>query len=612
MIASAIAAVAPSLISFGVSKLFGRKKARKARQQQQRLAAPVKLPQFGQLTPSTIPDVQTLPNVVLPQVGTPRAFGFQGRRGFGGAPGGAFPSTSALPQQPGVAPIVPQQAQDVSVAPGGIAPIAQQQADPVAAPVDSSSLLQRLRGASGSQFPLRFGGLSNLLQRFGDGSAAVPEDVAALFQRFRGLSGAAPLSAPAPGAVAPLPQDASVAEPGVVSIPPPQAGEVIAPPQTGAPLPLVAGGAPGAAPPFQFGAPLRGQRSLQFDQLPAPAPVSVPDVQALQLNTGGFTGAGGDLQTTAARQGAVGGLINTFGQQALDFAGLREQLQPGVDAFTRARIAQIDNVARRSLGEERESQARRGISGSSFGSDALARRQIAFGQERERAAAEGERERFGLQRQLIDAEAQARAAQDQTRIAEFDFQAQTGLTLLQNQQEQQSISDRLQSELGSLQERAQLAQRGATLRTQLEQFNLNRRQRVGEFGLGERLRVAQQAENDRFQANLNAFAQRLGLTLTAQNQRLIAELFSRNQQAVLAENAQNLRTGAGVTGANRRQLADLTAQGQAGAGSFFGQIGNALADPISNFFGQSGSPTLSPGPDIEPFGGFDPTPFRAA
>lgn len=71
-----------------------------------------------------------------------------------------------------------------------------------------------------------------------------------------------------------------------------------------------------------------------------------------------------------------------------NIAGLREQVRPGFGRLTEARVQAVRNAGAESIGNLRESMARRGVMGSSFANDAETRVRMATGQNEELARAE--------------------------------------------------------------------------------------------------------------------------------------------------------------------------------------------------------------------------------
>lgn len=157
-------------------------------------------------------------------------------------------------------------------------------------------------------------------------------------------------------------------------------------------------------------------------------------VRAPQINTalpgisaGGLIATASPQQvgvtSNANRQGIVGGLSGTFGEQADLLAGQRALVAPGVSDLRASRLANVENARTRAIGNLRQNLQRRRVLGSSFGRDALTRAEAEFSQERDRVEAESALQELQLTNQLINQEFQARAQSFQTRLDELNVQA---------------------------------------------------------------------------------------------------------------------------------------------------------------------------------------------
>lgn len=87
-----------------------------------------------------------------------------------------------------------------------------------------------------------------------------------------------------------------------------------------------------------------------------------------------------------------------------DLAQLRADTRPGFGRLSAARVKAIKDAGSESIGNLRESLARRNVLGSSFANDAISRQQMAIGQEVERASAEALVQEFGFELQRMGAE----------------------------------------------------------------------------------------------------------------------------------------------------------------------------------------------------------------
>jgi hypothetical protein len=93
------------------------------------------------------------------------------------------------------------------------------------------------------------------------------------------------------------------------------------------------------------------------------------------------------LNANAKQTGALRGNI----------ADLRSQVQPGFGRLTEARVTAVRNAGAESIGNLRESLARRGVMGSSFANDSEARVRLATSQDEQLARAEAFVSEMGMQ-----------------------------------------------------------------------------------------------------------------------------------------------------------------------------------------------------------------------
>lgn len=124
---------------------------------------------------------------------------------------------------------------------------------------------------------------------------------------------------------------------------------------------------------------------------------------------GGFL-VGGGLNALRGRQvGTIGQLAPIragLGAGLTNIADLRAQVKPGFGALTDAKVTAIRDAAAESIGNLRDSLARRGVMGSSFADDAVSRTRVAFAREEANARAEAKVAEIGVQSELIGQELQ--------------------------------------------------------------------------------------------------------------------------------------------------------------------------------------------------------------
>ncbi|MQA65040.1 MAG: hypothetical protein GEU76_03930 [Alphaproteobacteria bacterium] len=142
----------------------------------------------------------------------------------------------------------------------------------------------------------------------------------------------------------------------------------------------------------------------------------------LELFSAGGTGVPGSLASLRAKQAALGGNIPALraGIQGLrgDFSNLRAQVVPGFGALTEARVKSIRDAASESIGNLRETMARRNVLGSSFATDTESRTRLAFAQEESNVRAEAKVAEIGATQQLISDELNTYA--QELGLTEFD------------------------------------------------------------------------------------------------------------------------------------------------------------------------------------------------
>lgn len=168
---------------------------------------------------------------------------------------------------------------------------------------------------------------------------------------------------------------------------------------------------------------------------------------APRIDAGGLSGQGGRIQSSRERRNLVGSLAATFPEQAGELAALRGQVTPGFGRLTESRLAQVEDVRRRSIGNLRDNLARRRVLGSSFAGDALTRAEAEFGRESDRVTAESFLEELSLNNQLLNQEFEARRGEFQTFVDELNLQAEVGTQLSSAASSQLQENARLRAEL---------------------------------------------------------------------------------------------------------------------------------------------------------------------
>lgn len=120
---------------------------------------------------------------------------------------------------------------------------------------------------------------------------------------------------------------------------------------------------------------------------------------------GGFLVGGGldalRSNQTATALGRLGPAREGLGNSLNSIQELRAQVQPGFGALTNARVTAIRDAAAESIGNLRDSLARRQVLGSSFADDAISRTRLAYAKEESSARAEAKVAEIGAQSQFI-------------------------------------------------------------------------------------------------------------------------------------------------------------------------------------------------------------------
>lgn len=171
---------------------------------------------------------------------------------------------------------------------------------------------------------------------------------------------------------------------------------------------------------------LLGGRGGGGDSLSNFSPTGI-DAGGLSSRIDGF----GNMQVApdSARLAQVGGVSNTFGQQADALGALLPRVAPGISDLRSARLSKIENARRSSVGNLRDNLARRRVLGSSFAQDAITRADSEFAAQSERAAAESFLQEMEMTTQLMQQQFMARRGQFQTNLDEMNLEANIALTL---------------------------------------------------------------------------------------------------------------------------------------------------------------------------------------
>lgn len=161
--------------------------------------------------------------------------------------------------------------------------------------------------------------------------------------------------------------------------------------------------------------------------------VQAPNVLQ-NVNPTGFSGGGlfgGFNKTTnqysvgsdPTRQAAVSGVANTFGQQAQDIAGLRQQWAPGASQLLQTQLTNLQNNRTQALGDLRSNLAQRRVLGSSFAQNSLANADQTYQQQQQSVIAQTYMQELQAQQQLSQQQYAAARGQFQTGLDEMNLEA---------------------------------------------------------------------------------------------------------------------------------------------------------------------------------------------
>lgn len=137
------------------------------------------------------------------------------------------------------------------------------------------------------------------------------------------------------------------------------------------------------------------------------------------------TFSGGNYGVTASpdRMNLVGGVANTFGQQASALGDLRSTVTPGFSQMRTAALSDLDSARTSALGDLRDNLAKRRVLGSSFASDALTRADRDFQAQRQDVIAKSYLAELSANQTLIQQQYEAARGQFQTGLNELNLEA---------------------------------------------------------------------------------------------------------------------------------------------------------------------------------------------
>jgi hypothetical protein len=142
-----------------------------------------------------------------------------------------------------------------------------------------------------------------------------------------------------------------------------------------------------------------------------------------------FGGNGYNVTPSGDRMAAVGGISDTFGQQAGDIAGLRSQFAPG---FSNLRTAQLNNISSNrtaAIGNLQQNLQSRRVLGSSFAQDAVNRTQAQYDQQQQETIAQTYLQELQANQQLIQQQYAAARGGFETALNEMNLEASIAANL---------------------------------------------------------------------------------------------------------------------------------------------------------------------------------------
>lgn len=135
------------------------------------------------------------------------------------------------------------------------------------------------------------------------------------------------------------------------------------------------------------------------------------------------------ITSSPERKALIDSVSNLLEEGAGELEGIREQVRPGFSEFRRAGLEAIGTRARSSIGNLRESLARRRVLGSSFAGDAIQRAEREFAQEESEFAAATTLQELDVFTQLTQQITTQQVAAVERQITELNLQLDVGLQL---------------------------------------------------------------------------------------------------------------------------------------------------------------------------------------
>lgn len=172
-----------------------------------------------------------------------------------------------------------------------------------------------------------------------------------------------------------------------------------------------------------------------------------PNVGA--FNSGGFAGRFGNIGITPERRALTDQLAGQFRDQGNFLGGLRQNVRPGFSALRENLLNRSRLGGQQAIGNLRDNLRRRGVLGSSFGGDALARVDAENTLRDQEIEAETFLQELQLSEQLANKEFDARRGEFLAKLNDLDAAAKIGQGLMQQATQIFSQNARLKAELAA-------------------------------------------------------------------------------------------------------------------------------------------------------------------
>jgi len=158
-------------------------------------------------------------------------------------------------------------------------------------------------------------------------------------------------------------------------------------------------------------------------------------VRPVSFNTAGLSGRFNEGSNTfgvtrsSGLTSALGSLTSRLGERSQAFGNLRKRVSGGFGDLTRAKVDAIRRTGSRTIGNLRGALGQRRVLGSSFAQREIASTEALFGQEEERARAEGVVGELALESELIGREFSGAIEAAQALVGQFNFEASLAANL---------------------------------------------------------------------------------------------------------------------------------------------------------------------------------------